>query len=333
MLLAGDIGGTKTILAWFQVDREVNGAVGGERWHKVHSREFSSQAFPSLEAVLDVFQAEAPYPVEAACFGIAGPIVGQRSQLTNLDWHIDGSALQQRFGTHKVRLLNDLEVIGHCLPWLRNDELLVLNEGLQRPGNIGILAAGTGLGESLLFFDGTRHNPSASEGGHTDFAPRDEWEIGLWRFLSSRHSGHVSYERILSGQGFTDTFDYLVSIGRTPSAEVAQARATLPNPTPVISDAGIRGSCAVCVEVLEHFMAMYGAEAGNVALKALTLGGIFLGGGIAPRIRESLLNGTFMGGFLDKGRFRGLLEGIPVKVILNPEAGLIGAARFAAVGM
>ena len=326
MILAGDIGGTKTLLALFELK--------DGQWQQVCIREYASQHYPSLEAILDEFLAsENTLPnraaVEAACFGIAGPIVDQKSKLTNLDWTIDGQNLQAHLKTARVRLLNDLEVIGHSLPWLQPDELLNLNPGTAQAGNIGILAAGTGLGESLLFWDGEQHLPSASEGGHTDFAPRSTWEIGLLQHLMQRYGGHVSYERVLSGPGFVDLLDYVVSRGVEPTESVAHARAQLANPVPVISDAGLNRTCLACTEVMDHFVGIYGAEAGNLALKGLTLGGIYLGGGIAPRIRTRLQEGGFMQGFLDKGRFRGLLETIPVHIILNPEAGLLGAARYA----
>lgn len=332
MILAGDIGGTKTLLALFEV-------VDGQ-WQQVCVREYASQNYVSLESILDEFLAieiSTPHTasVEAACFGIAGPIVQQKSKLTNLSWTIDGAALQTYLKTEQVRLLNDLEVIGHSLPWLGADELLTLSPGNAenpksvQPGNIVILAAGTGLGESLLFWDGFSHHPSASEGGHTDFAPRNAWEIGLLQFLMHRFDGHVSYERILSGPGFVDLLDYVVSHGVEPTESVAHARAHLSNPVPVISDAGLNRTCLACSEVMDHFVSIYGAEAGNLALKGLALGGVYLGGGIAPRIRARLQEGGFMEAFLDKGRFRGLLQTMPVNIILNPEAGLLGAARYA----
>lgn len=322
MILAGDIGGTKTLLALFELRSGC--------WERVFIREFPSQSFERFEDVLIKLQEEAPHPISAACFGIAGPVVDQKSQLTNLSWTIDAEALTGLLNTPRIRLINDLEAIGYSLPWLSMDELVAIQEVPRRPGNAAIIAAGTGLGESILFWDGAVHYPSATEGGHSDFAPRNEWEIGLLRFLIKRYDGHVSYERILSGPGFIDLYDYVVSTGKMPLEEVHRAREKLSNPTPVISDAGLRRSCPVCTEVMDHFVSLYGAETGNVALKSMTLSGIYLGGGIAPRLRHRLLEGEFITAFHDKGRFRPLLETIPIHIILNPEAGLLGAARFAA---
>lgn len=324
MILAGDLGGTKTLLALFPA---------GQR-RASFQRSFVSAAYSSLEGMVAVFLDEArtagiETELTAACFGIAGPVLDQTSQLTNLSWGIDGAELKRTLGIEKVWLLNDLEALGYALDWLTPEQLLTLQEGVARRGNVVILAAGTGLGESTLFWSQGRLTPSASEGGHTDFAPRDEWEVGLWRFLSQRYGGHVSYERILSGQGFTDVFDYEVSRGAEPSLEVREARATLEHPTPVISEAGLRGTCPVSVEVVRRFVSILGAEAGNAALKSLSVGGVYLAGGIPPRLVPVLQEPTFLAAFLDKGRFRGLLSQFPVKVVLEPEAGLLGAAFFA----
>lgn len=328
MILAGDLGGTKTLLALFEE---------GERQARFQ-RSFSSAGYTSLEAMVETFLSEARAEgltgrLTAACVGIAGPVLEQKSQLTNLSWGIDGAQLRQKLGIEKVWLLNDLEALGYSLDWLRPEQLVTLQEGKAREGNAVILAAGTGLGESTLFWSQGRRTPSASEGGHTDFAPRSEWEVELWRFLSNRYGGHVSYERIVSGQGFTDLYEQLLAQGWTASpevvAQVEAARLAHRSPTPVISEAGLQGACPVCVEVVRRFVSIFGAEAGNAALKSLAVAGVYLAGGIPPRLLSALQEGTFMEAFLDKGRFRGLLSQLPVQVVLEPEAGLLGAAFFA----
>jgi glucokinase len=319
MILAGDIGGTKTNLARFEMR--------SGRLEKLGGRQFASQAFSGLESMLDTFLAEFPGPVDAACFGIAGPVADGRCETTNLAWNVDASRLQPRLKT-RVWLLNDLEATGYGIPALSETEMLTLQVGQEGPGNAVLIAAGTGLGECFLFRSGRELIPSASEGGHTDFAPRNAFEWGLLERLIAR-LGHVSYERILSGAGFVELFDYLVAVGGVPSVAVAMARAEDADPAPAISQAGLDGSCPVCHEVIEYFLEIYGAEAGNLALKGLSTAGVFVGGGIAPRLLSRLKGSRFLDAFLDKGRFRGMLEKMPVKVILNPETALLGAARFA----
>jgi glucokinase len=324
MILAGDIGGTKTNLARFEWR--------DGRLERLDMATFVSRDFPGLEPVVAEFLGGDRTPVAAACFGIAGPVVDGRCETTNLPWVVDAREVQRHLGIDRVWLLNDLEATGYGIPALEPHELYTLQEGHAGTGNAGLIAAGTGLGECLLFWNGALHTPSPSEGGHSDFAPRNAWEVDLWRFLAHRY-GHVSYERILSGPGFKELYDFLVSTGRTPSTAVRQAVAEAPNPTPIISEAGLNHTDDVCVELLDRFVEIYGAEAGNIALKALTIAGLYIGGGIAPRILPRLKEGGFLRAFLDKGRFRGLMERIPVRVILNPETALLGAARYAGLAL
>ncbi len=322
MILAGDIGGTKTNLAWF--------ARNGDRLERLETHSFPSRDYPGLEPVLDAFLAIAPRPLSSACFGIAGPVVGWRCETTNLPWVVDTFNVRTHLNLEHVWLLNDLEALGYSIPVLESTELVTLQPGRAQRGNAALLAAGTGLGESFLFWNGRYHVPVPSEGGHSDFAPRNEWEIELLRFLAERY-GHVSYERILSGPGIVDLFDFIAFRGERPAEPVRIARDSGQDPAPAIATAGLDRSCPVSVQVLDRFVEIYGAEAGNMALKALSVAGVFIGGGIAPKLLPRLLDGGFLRGFLDKGRFRGLLEQMPVHIIQNQQAGMLGAARYAAL--
>lgn len=320
MILAGDIGGTKTNLAWFD-------------WREgrpvyVRGRRFSSHDYPGLEPILAAFLDEVSYQASAACFGVAGVVTNTRCETTNLPWVVEENTLRDLLGISRVSLINDVEATALSIPVLKADELLVVQEGVEQEGNMALIAVGTGLGESLLVRTGDAHVPCATEGGHTDFGPRNEWEMGLFRFLRQRF-GHVSYERILAGEGFGNLFDFVCSSGGVPAPEVVAALAAADDRAPIISRAGIDGSCKVCREVVDRFVEIYGAEAGNLALKSLAFGGVYLGGGIAPRIAPRMRGDNFLKGFLDKGRFRKTLERMPVKLILNPEAALMGAARVA----
>jgi glucokinase len=326
MILAGDIGGTKTLVALFEHQ--------GDQVVLVREQVFPSQEHRSLEEILGLFLhgETTSGGVKAACFGVAGPVLEGKSQATNLAWKLEETSLSTALRGAPVKLLNDLEAMAYGMLYLQPDQLKSLNPGAQPPrrGNRAVIAAGTGLGEAMLYWDGRRHHPVASEGGHTDFAPRTDQEIDLLRYLRDRF-GHVSYERILSGPGIQHVFDFLRdTTGRQPTAPLAEQLAAGGDPSVAITHAGLAGEDPLCVETLTLFATLYGAEAGNLALKCVAVGGVFVGGGIAPKILPVLEGGAFLKGFVDKGRFRPLLEALPIQVALEPRAGLLGAAHYAA---
>lgn len=323
ILLAGDIGGTKTRLALFEQ--------GADGFHPVTERVYPSGEYDSLEAIVTRFLEESPQTsLRAACFGVAGPVFEGRAQATNLPWSLDETSLARATGAPRVKLLNDLEAAAYGMLILPSEELAVLNPGTSPPpkGNIGVLAAGTGLGEAMLIWDGRRHQPVATEGGHADFAPRNEREIELLRFLQGEF-GRVSSERVLSGPGFYNVYRFLRQRSTTAEPDWLAEEIASGDPSAAVAQAGLADKDPVCVEALELFASLYGAEAGNLALRCLSVQGIFVGGGIAPKILPALQRGAFREAFLDKGRFSALCERIPVKVALNARVPLLGAAHYA----
>ena len=323
MILAGDIGGTSTRLGTFDVQRGTVVLVDAET--------FSSRARVSLEDVVREFVSSRSIPIEHACFAIAGPVIGARVKTSNLPWVIDAVTLSALLHVPHVWLINDLEAAGYGLGLLEEKDLLMLNPGApQVSGNAGIIAAGTGLGEAGLYWDGGQHHPFACEGGHADFAPRTAEEMELLQHLLRRF-GRVSYERVVSGPGLENVYRFLreQAVGEEPAwlVDDMARRGT----AAAISHAALQGTCEVATRALDLFVSVYGAEAGNLALKMLATGGLYVGGGVAPRIVAKLTDGTFMDAFVAKGRMRPLLEAIPVRVVLNEHTGLLGAARVAAL--
>ncbi len=326
MILAGDLGGTKTLLGLFEATHD--GVT------LIQQQAFPSRSYPTFEAILGEFLADRKGPMlNSACFGVAGTVVNGHCKMTNLPWSFDEAGLSGSIGVPRVKLLNDLEATAFGILALPDSEKAVIQPGrlakTVRAGNIGVIAAGTGLGEAMLYWDGLRYHPVASEGGHADFGPRTETEWDLWRFLHDRFKGHVSYERVLSGPGFLNIYDFLKSTDRhTESSSLAdeiqggQANA-------VIAEHGLKGDDPLCVEAVETFASIYGAEAGNQALRCVAVGGVFIGGGIAPKLLPILRSTHFLEAFTDKGRFADFLHGIEVSVALNSEAALIGAASYA----
>ncbi|MGB9724487.1 MAG: glucokinase [Chloroflexia bacterium] len=319
-LLAGDIGATKTDLAIFSVE-------AGPRLPLVLAT-FPSTAHAGLEALVGAFLAQSSLPVEHAVFGVAGPVLEGRVSTTNLPWEMEEGRLREVLGLRSVHLLNDLEAIASAVPHLEATDLYTLNPGRPTPGGtIAVIAPGTGLGEAFLTWDGARYRPHPSEGGHADFAPRNALEADLWRYLQAR-LGHVSYERLCSGLGLPNIYAFLKESGRAsePAWLTTRLRA-VEDPTPVLIEAalGVR-RCEICALALELFVSILGAEAGNLALKVLASGGVYIGGGIPPRILPALQQGNFLEAFRSKGRMEELLARIPVHVILNPRAALLGAA-------
>ena len=324
MILAGDIGGTKTVIARYDESG------GGLR--QFHTATYPSRDFKSLETILAAYLKDSPgVTPRAGCFGVAGTVLDGRCQTTNLPWDLDERALARAIGAPRAKLLNDLEATGYGILQLPANELSVLNPGSRpgRRGNAAVIAAGTGLGEAILYWDGRRHQPIASEGGHVDFAPRTDQEIDLLRYLRTQIGGRVSVERVLSGPGFHEIYCFLRDSGHAAESPQLAALFRTEDPNPTITRLGLSGEDPLCVATLQMFSTLYSAEAGNLALKCLATGGVFVGGGIAPKVLPVLQNGSFMRGFADKGRFTGLMNSIEVSVALNPRAALIGAAYYA----
>lgn len=323
MILAGDIGGTKSVLGMFEK--------AGAGLRQVREKTYRNEEFSSFEAILEEFLSGRSGDLAVGCFGVAGTVIDGRCRLTNIDWEMEEGALARSLKAPRVKLLNDLEAAAYGMLFLRDDEFSVLNAGREagRRGNVAVVAAGTGLGEAMLFWDGARHHPIASEGGHADFAPRTDQDISLLRYLSSKFGGHVSYERILSGPGIFNLYCFLRDTGEAKEPEWLREKLEREEPSIAVSEVGLAGKDPLCVATLELFASIYGAEAGNVALQCLAVGGVFVGGGIAPKLLPVLQKGGFMRSFTDKGRFADLMKGMRVSVALNPRAPLIGAAHYA----
>jgi glucokinase len=346
MILAGDIGGTKTNLALYEW------AI--ERTEPIRLESFPSLDYKSLEEILQEFlsspmpptapddsatiesdaahtseQPAATLKLEAACFGIAGPVIDNRSQTTNLPWVVDGPHIAQQFDIPLVRLLNDLEATAYGILLLRPDEIEVLNPGVppKKRQALALIAAGTGLGEAILFWDGSSYRPMPSEGGHSDFAPNNDNEIELLRYLRGQYL-HVSYERLLSGPGLHAIYEYLRDTKKNEPTWLAE-KIKAGNPAAEIAEAGLKGQAEIAKQALDIFASIYGAEAGNLALKALSLDGVYIGGGIAPKLIKKLHDGTFMKAFTNKGRYKRLMTNMPVKVVMNQHTALLGAASVA----
>jgi glucokinase len=322
MLLAGDIGGTKTVLALFS--REAGP-------HQIlEKKKYRSKKYDSLDSIVQEFVAEFGAEIEAASFGVAGPVQHNRVQVTNLPWIVDGAALSQALAGAPVHLLNDLQAIANAVPILEGEDLHTLQAGEADPqGAIGVIAPGTGLGEAFLVWNGRHHQAYPSEGGHTDFAPRNTLEFGLLQYLRQKYN-RVSYERVCSGIGIPNIYAYLRDSGQTPEVEAVTAQlAEADDWTPIIVAAAVTGQSPLCQATLDLFISILGAEAGNLALKLLATGGIYLGGGIPPRILPQIEASDFLSSFQRKGRFAPLLARMPVHIILSPQAALYGAARDA----
>lgn len=325
MILAGDVGGTKCNLALFAED--------GGKLVVVFRERFASKDFSQFDLIVKEFSRRAaPYlrneKIRAAGFGVAGPVIGNRIHATNLPWVIDADTLARELAVQPIVLMNDLGASGHSLQHLAPEDFCVLNVGSPVPGaSRALLAAGTGLGQSILFWDGSRYRVVPSEGGHSDFAPRTDQQIELLRFMRHRYP-QVSWELILSGRGFRTLHDFIAPSVKHPVFDDPDA-----DPAPFITKSALNHTCPVCVEVLDLWVSVYGAEAGNLALKVLALGGVYVAGGIAVKIIDKMKDGTFFNAFKDKWHFTNMLANIPVSVILNESAPLIGAAyeAYAAV--
>ena len=321
LLLAGDIGGTKTALAIFSAES------GARR--PLAEATFSSKDYTSLEAIVAKFLTDKDVRLTRATFGVAGPVVAGRVQVTNLPWMVDSESLCQAMGA-PVHLLNDLEAIAYAIPFLGTNDLETINPGQAIPqGTLAVIAPGTGLGEAFMVWNGRRYQPYASEGGHTDFGPVTPIQLELLNFLLPRLP-HVSYERVCSGVGIPNLYAFFKETGRAAEPDWLRARLVqVEDATPIIMQAAIENRAEICTRVLELFISILGSEAGNLALKVKSSGGIYIGGGIPPRILPQLQAGSFMQAFTRKGRFAELLVRMPIHVILHPKVALLGASHHA----
>jgi glucokinase len=321
MILAGDIGGTNTRIAFF--DQE------GQRLKLLHEKIYSSHEYKSLNEILSLVLFDYGRNIELACFGIAGPVLHGKVSTPNLPWVIDAGEIARQLGIKNVWLINDLHAHASGIDDLGPDDFVSINSIETSEGNAALIAAGTGLGEAGLYWDGVRRHAFPCEGGHCDFAPRDDLEVRLLQYLSKKF-GRVSYERVLSGPGFRNIYEFLRDTGTEEEpAWLKQELSQLADPVPTISQYGLQGKTAICIQTLEIFVRIYGAEAGNLALKMMATGGVFLSGGIAFKILPKLKEPAFLQAFVAKGRLQTLLETIPVRVIANDMVGLLGAARYA----
>ena len=319
-VIAGDIGGTKTRLAIVEVF--------GTRLQIEREVSYPSSDFSTFESMLSDFLAGTTVAAHAA-FGIAGPVRDKAVRVTNLPWYIEADSLLKCFGFSTCVLLNDLEATAFGLSVLGAEDLLTLQQGEPGAcGNTAVIAAGTGLGEAGLYWDGRQHHPYATEGGHASFCPQNDVEIGLLQYLQHLY-GHVSWERVVSGMGLLDLHDFLRSYHRAAVPNWLNEQMQTGDAAAAISSAALLGKDDICIETLDRFVQLYGAEAGNLALKTMSRGGIYVGGGIAPKILPFLQRDIFMRAFLNKGRMSSLLEGMPVRVILNDRVALFGPAQFA----
>jgi glucokinase len=323
MILAGDIGGTKTNLALYE---QTDSGLELRR-----QQQFASSDFATLIDAIAVFcQEEDECRPTAACFGIAGPVINGHCRATNLPWEIETAELQEYLRTDRVRLINDLEATAYGMLHLKEEDFVQLNPyGVAAEGNRAVIAAGTGLGEAMLYYDGSAYHPVASEGGHSDFAPSTPQQDALLLWLRKRYPDHVSYERILSGPGIYTLYEFLLESGFAPEPARMRNIAPQEDRSAMVSRCAIEDNDPLCTETLRLFVEIYGAEAGNLALKTLSLGGLYIGGGIAPKILPFLEREFFMQSFTQKGRFAKMLGSMQVKVSLNPDAALFGAAYFA----
>ena len=323
MILAGDIGGTNTRLALFTLQ--------GGQLRAVVEETFASRQHASLESVLRQFTTRHPLSIEHACFGLAGPIRQGRGEPMNLDWVVDAQQLAGALRLDAVALINDLEANAYGIAALAPEDFVTLNQGAaDAAGNAAIIAAGTGLGEAGLYWDGTAHHPFATEGGHASFAPNSDLQAELLHYLMQEYD-HISWERVVSGPGMYNIYRFLRDTGRGEEPPWLGAEVQQDDPGQVISQAALAGTSSLCEQTLDLFVGAYGAEAGNLALKLMATGGMYIGGGIAPKIIKKLMDTTFLAAFTAKGRLQSLLQDIPLRVILNDRTALLGAARYAAL--
>ncbi len=321
MILAGDIGATRTRLAAFQTE--------GNKLQCVVEKTYKSHEHDGLQEIIGIFVKSEGIPVHSACFGVAGPVRAGRSKISNLPWTIDSRELASQLRLNSVGLINDLEAYAYGIDALESKDFVTLSEGIEdAEGNRVVISARTGLGVAGLYWDGFRHHPFPCEGGHADFAPKNELEAELAQYLRRKY-GHVSCERILSGPGIKNIYDFLRDAEKAEEpAWLQKQMSEASDPPALISQLALEHKAAICDQTLNIFVSVYGSETGNCALNFLATGGIFIGGSIAAKIVPRMQDPAFMNSFLDKGRMRVLLADLPVKIVVNDDSGIIGAARY-----
>jgi glucokinase len=322
MILAGDIGATRTRMAAFQAE--------GNKLELVVEKTFKSQDHDGLREIISAFVKTEGIPVHSACFGVAGPVRAGKSKISNLPWTIDSRELAAQLKLASVGLINDLEAYAYGIDALESKDFVPLSEGAAEDaeGNRVVISARTGLGIAGLYWDGFRHHPFPCEGGHTDFAPKNDLEAELAQYLRKKYD-HVSCERILSGPGVKNIYDFLRDTGKAEEPAWLQKEiSAAPDPPALISQLALEKKAAICDQTLQIFVGVYGSETGNCALNFLATGGVFVGGSIAAKILPRMQDPIFMESFLNKGRMRSLLADIPVKIVLNDDCGITGAARY-----
>jgi len=325
MILAGDIGGTNARLAAFETE--------GNRLQCVVEKIYASKEHNGLPEIVTDFVKTEGIPAQSACFGVAGPVRAGRSKISNLPWVIDSRELASQLRLRSVGLINDLEALAYGLEALESKDFVTISQGAcDAEGNMAVVSAGSGLGEAGLYWDGFRHHPFACEGGHTEFAPKNDIELELLEYLMKKYGHqHVSYERILSGPGVMNIYEFLRDTGKEEEpAWLKDQLAASRDPSASISELGVSKQARICERVLSVFVSVFGSEAGNCALKMMATGGVYVAG-IGGKIVEKMKEPAFMDSFLDKGRMKSLLEAVPIKIVLNDDSGLIGAARFTLV--
>jgi glucokinase len=324
MILAGDIGATHSRVAAFRPE--------GNKFPLVVEKIYESREYSGLADIAGNFIRSEGIPAQSACFAVAGPVRGGRSKISNLPWTIDSQELSRQLNLNSVALINDLEAYAYGIDSLGSRDFITLHPGSEdAEGNTAVISAGTGLGEAGLLWDGVRQHPFACEGGHADFAPRNEMQIELLRYLLGRFKT-VSYERILAGPGIKNVYDFLRDARREEEPDWLREQMTAAkDPAALISQLALEKKTQLCQQTMSIFVSIYGAEAGNCALKFMSLGGMFIGGSIAAKNIPLMQSPDFLEAFFDKGRMRSLLEDIPVKIVLNDDAGLLGAARYACI--
>ena len=324
MILAGEIGATRTRLAAYETE--------GSRLNCVVQKNYASHDYASLAEILPQFTRTEGIPVHSACFGVAGPVRAGRSKISNLPWTIDAKELAAQLKLPTVGLLNDLEAYAYGVDALESKDFITISEGSEEAeGNRAVISAKTGLGMAGLYWDGFRHHPFACEGGHADFAPRDATQIDLLSYLQKKY-GRVSNERVLSGPGLNEIYNFLRDTKKAEEpADLHRQIDSTQDPSPLISRLALERKYSICEQALSIFVEVFGAEAGNCALRYMSTGGIYIGGVIAAKIAPKMQDGTFIQAFLDKGRMETILKDMPVQIIANDDCGLIGAARYTLV--